>query len=94
MMATVPAPALDGIGMLRDEEWLYDYLSAVDPQQILPSRLRKEFKMPSYANLTEEDRRTLSAYLASLKVENWYLEEVKKAEHKKLTGESLKASNE
>lgn len=87
-MQSVPSPALDGIGSLRSETWLYDYLSAEDPQQILPSRLKTEYQMPSYAQLSEADRRTLAAYLASLKVEDWYLDEVKKSEYEKLTGET------
>lgn len=86
-MESVPAPALDGIGALRSEEWLYDYLSAEDPQAILPSRLKPEYRMPSYAYLPEEDRRMLAAYLASLQVEDWFLEDVRKAHHEKLTGE-------
>ena len=86
MMETVPAPILDGIGSLRTETWLYDYLSSSNPQKILPTRLKKEFGMPSYANLSEDDRRVLAKYLASLKVKDWYLEETKEAEYKKLTG--------
>ncbi len=86
MMASVPAPALDGIGAIRNEEWFYNYLSAENPQDILPTRLSNTYKMPSYAHLPEDDRRTLAAYLASLKVEDWYLEETKKAEYEKLTG--------
>ena len=45
---SVPAPALDGIGSLRSEEWFYHYFSAPDPQSILPSRLKAEYRMPSY----------------------------------------------
>jgi cbb3-type cytochrome oxidase cytochrome c subunit len=86
IMESVPAPILDGIGSLRSEEWLYQYLSAGDPQKILPTRLKKEYKMPSYASLPEEDRRVLASYLASLKVKDWYLEQTKEAEYKKLTG--------
>jgi sulfur-oxidizing protein SoxX len=85
----VPSPALDGIGMLRSESWLFDYLSAKDPQKIIPSRLKAEYRMPSYAEMPEEDRHTLAAYLASLKVKNWYLDEVKKSEYEKLTGKTL-----
>ena len=91
MMQNVPAPALDGIGSLKDEAWFYDYLSAEDPQAILPSRLKDEFKMPSYASIPERERRILAAYLASLKVEDWYLEEVKKSEYEKLTGKQYRA---
>ena len=86
MMETVPAPILDGIGSLRTEPWLYKYLSSTSPQEILPSRLKKKYMMPSYANLSESDRRVLAKYLASLKVKDWYLEETRKAEYEKLTG--------
>ena len=88
MMSNVPAPALDGIGSIRDEAWFYEYFSAEEPQSILPSRLKAEFRMPSYAHLPDEDRRLLAAYMASLKVEDWYLYETKKAEYEKLTGET------
>lgn len=86
MMESVPAPRLDGIGSLRDERWFFDYFSAPDPQAMLPSRLKAEFRMPSYAHLPLEQRRTLAAYMAGLKVEDWYLEDVRKAEYEKLTG--------
>lgn len=86
---SVPAPSLDGIGSLKTEDWLYEYLSAENPQAMLPSRLRTQYKMPSYAHLPEEDRRMLAAYLASLKVEDWYLDEVKRAEFEALTGETF-----
>ncbi len=85
-MQSVPAPPLDGLGMLRDESWFFEYLSASNPQEILPTRLKPRYRMPSFAELPEQDRRTLAAYLASLKVEDWYLEEVKKTEYEKLTG--------
>ncbi|RME95724.1 MAG: cytochrome c [Alphaproteobacteria bacterium] len=83
---SVPAPSLDGIGSLRSEEWLYRYFSAENPQQILPSRLKAKYRMPSYAHLSEAERRTLARYFASLKVRDWYLDEVRKAERRKLTG--------
>lgn len=83
---SVPAPALDGIGSLRSEEWLYQYLSSGDPQHILPSRLKPEYRMPSYADLPERQRRVLARYLASLKVKDWYLERTRAAEYEKLTG--------
>lgn len=86
MMENVPAPALDGIGSLRDEQWFFEYFSAENPQEILPSRLKEEYQMPSYAHLPAEERRILAEYMAGLKVEDWYLEEVKKAEYEKLTG--------
>lgn len=86
MMETVPAPILDGIGSLRSETWLYDYLSSPNPQAILPSRLKKKWSMPSYASIPEADRHLLAQYLASLKVKDWYLEQTKKAEYEKLTG--------
>lgn len=83
---TVPAPSLDGIGSLRTEEWLYRYFSSDDPQSMLPTRLKPEFKMPSYAKLSEQDRRLLAAYFSSLKVRGWFLDGTRKAEQKKLTG--------
>ena len=86
VLQSVPAPMLDGIGAIRDETWLYQYLSASDPQAILPSRLKKEYRMPSYAGLTDEQRRILAKYLASLQVKDWYLDQTKKAEYEKLTG--------
>lgn len=86
LTANVPAPALDGIGSLRDEQWFYAYFSAESPQAMLPSRLKKKYQMPSYAHLPEQERRLLAAYMSSLKVEDWYLEETKKAEYEKLTG--------
>ncbi|HTN93744.1 MAG TPA: cytochrome c [Gallionella sp.] len=86
MLQSVPAPMLDGIGSLRTETWLYQYLSSPDPQAILPSRLKKEYRMPSYAGLPDDDRRLLAQYLASLKVKDWYLDQTKQAEYEKLTG--------
>jgi len=83
---TVPAPSLDGIGSWRTEEWLYRYFSIDNPQSMLPTRLKEEFKMPSYAKLSEQDRRLLAVYFSSLKVRGWYYEETRKAEQKKLTG--------
>ncbi len=88
IMQNVPAPRLDGIGSIRDENWFYNYLSARNPQSILPSRLKKEFQMPSYANLPEADRKEMANYLASLKVKNWYLTETRKDEYEKLTGKT------
>lgn len=90
MMESVPAPALDGIGSLRDEKWFYAYFSAENPQEMLPSRLKPEFRMPSYAHLPDEERRLLAAYMSSLKVQPWYLEETKKREYEKLTGEKYR----
>ncbi len=87
-MQSVPSPSLDGIGSLKTEEWLFEYFSAPNPQEILPSRLKAEYQMPSFADLPEDERRTLARYFASLKVEDWYLEEVKKSEYEKLTGRS------
>lgn len=86
MLRSVPAPALDGIGSLRDQEWLYTYLSAQNPQEILPSRLKREYQMPSYAGMPEQDRRILAEYLSGLKVKDWYLKETRIAECSKLTG--------
>jgi sulfur-oxidizing protein SoxX len=85
-MQSVPAPMLDGIGSLRTEAWFYEYLSAPNPQLILPSRLKKKYQMPSFAAMPEGDRKIMASYLASLKVKDWYLEETKKQEQEKLTG--------
>lgn len=90
LIENVPSPALDGIGSIRDEEWLYRYLSASNPQEILPSRLKREYQMPSFASMPEDKRRLLAGYLASLKVQDWYLEETRKAEYEKLTGKEYK----
>ena len=87
VMQSVPAPMMDGIGSLKTEAWLYDYLSAPNPQLIIPSRLKKKYQMPSFASMPEQDRRIMASYLASLKVKDWYLEQTKKEEHDKLTGE-------
>lgn len=89
MMRKVPAPALDGIGSLHNEEWFYAYFSAENPQDILPSRLKQEFRMPSFASLPEEERRALAKYMDSLKVQDWYFPEVKKQEYEKLTGKKF-----
>ena len=88
VMQSVPAPALDGIGSLKEESWFFNYFSAKDPQAIVPSRLKPEFRMPSYAHLPEAERQLLASYMASLKVEDWYLEETKQREQEKLTGKS------
>ena len=89
---SVPAPALDGIGSLRSEDWLFRYFSAADPQGILPSRLKPEYRMPSLAALPEAERHTLAQYMASLKVKDWYLEDTRRAEYEKLTGKAYPAS--
>ncbi|VAY89320.1 Cytochrome c [mine drainage metagenome] len=86
IMQSVPSPSLDGMGDLRSEAWLYQYLSSTHPQALLPSRLKPEYRMPSFAMLPEQERRTLAHYLASLHVKDWYLEETKKSEYEKLTG--------
>lgn len=83
---SVPAPSLDGIGSLRSEDWLYRYFSSEIPQDMLSTRLKTKYKMPSYANLTEAERRTLAKYFASLRVKDWYLDETIQAEQKKLNG--------
>ena len=90
MMQAVPAPILDGIGSLRSEAWLYAYLSSPNPQEILPSRLKLQYRMPSYNTLPEKERRALAGYLASLQVKDWYLEQTKKMEYEKLTGKEYK----
>jgi len=86
MLQSVPAPMLDGIGSLRTETWLYEYLSSPNPQAVIPSRLKKQYQMPSYASMPEADRHILAKYLASLKVQDWYLQQTKQAEYEKLTG--------
>ena len=88
---SVPAPGLDGIGSLHDEEWFFKYFSAENPQAIIPSRLKKQYQMPSFAQLPETDRRILAQYMASLKVKDEYIEEVRKAEYEKLTGNTYVA---
>lgn len=88
MLQAVPAPMLDGIGSLRSRDWLFDYLSAPAPQRILPSRLKPQYRMPSYASLPQSERALLADYLSSLKVKDWYLQETRRLEHEKLTGES------
>lgn len=90
MLQFVPAPILDGIGSIHDEKWFYQYFSAPDPQAILPSRLKKKYRMPSFAGLPEHERRLLASYMASLKVKDWYLEETRKAEYEKLTGKDYR----
>ncbi len=90
IMQAVPAPSLDGIGSIRDESWLFSYLSSADPQSILPSRLKLQYRMPSFSTLSETDRRQLASYLSSLKVKDWYLSETKKMEYEKLTGKEYK----
>lgn len=91
MTLAVPAPMLDGIGSLRDEEWFFMYFSAENPQTIIPSRLKKKYRMPSFAQLPEADRRALAQYMASLKVKDECLHEVRKAEYEKLTGNTYVA---
>ena len=88
LRADVPAPKLDGIGSIRTESWLYSYFSASNPQTILPSRLKKRWRMPSYSEMSEHDRKILAKYMASLKVKKWYLEATRKAEYEKLTGKT------
>ncbi len=90
MLQAVPAPALDGIGSLHDENWFYAYFSAENPQFVVPSRLKKQYRMPSYAKLPEHERRVLAQYMASLKVDDWYLAETRKAEYEKLTGKEYR----
>jgi len=86
MTQRVPAPSLDGMGSFRDETWLYNYFSAENPQSILPTRLKEQYRMPSYAHIADSDRKILAAYIASLKVQDWYKEETNKARYEKLTG--------
>lgn len=86
IMQSVPAPALDGMGEFRDEEWLFKYFSAENPQSIIPSRLKRRYQMPSFSKIPEEDRRMLARYINSLKVEDWYKEKARKTRYEKLTG--------
>ncbi len=58
---------LDGIGSRRDAEWLERYLSAENPQEILPSAVKSIYQMPSFAAMHPQDRDDLVAYLVSLK---------------------------
>jgi len=85
----VPAPALDGMGRFRTEDWLFEYFSSDNPQQMQPTRLKDVYKMPSFAHLSEEDRRILAKYVASLQVEDWYFKETEKRRYEKLTGNPL-----
>lgn len=94
MLQAVPAPPLDGMGYFRDEEWLFQYFSSENPQDILPSRLKPEYRQPSFASMSENDRKALAKYIASLQVEDWYLEETKKRRYEKLTGKDYKNENE
>jgi hypothetical protein len=87
IMQSVPAPSLDGLGSFYTEEWFFDYFSAKNPQSIVPTRLKEEFRMPSFADIPELERRTLAQYMASLKVKDWYMEDTKKSEYEKLKGE-------
>ncbi len=82
----VPAPAIDGVGEFRDEAWLFNYLSQEVPQDILPSRLKPKYRMPSYAHLSVDERQTLAKYLATLKVKGWYLKDATKKRYEKITG--------
>jgi len=59
--------ALDGVGSRRDAAWLTHYLSAPNPQVILPSTQKAIYRMPSFAGLSEGDRADLVAYLVSLR---------------------------
>jgi len=52
----------------------------------LPSRLKPEYRMPSFADLPDGERRVLAKYMASLKVKDWYLDSARAAEYEKLTG--------
>lgn len=92
IMQAVPAPSLDGIGSLRSEQWLYKYLSSKDPQSILPSRLKKEYRMPSFASVPDDSRRALAQYMSSLKVKDWYAKQTKKSEYEKLTGKDYQTT--
>lgn len=58
---------LDGIGSRRDTAWLTAYLSAENPQEILPSQVKRIYQMPSFAAMDADKRTALVAYLSSLK---------------------------
>lgn len=58
---------LDGVGSRRDTEWLTRYLSAPNPQVILPSTQKKIYRMPSFAGMDPDDRAALVTFLVSLK---------------------------
>lgn len=58
---------LDGVGSRRTQDWLLRYLSAENPQLILPSTQKKIYQMPSFSFLPEQDRLDLVAFLTSLK---------------------------
>jgi hypothetical protein len=42
--------------------------------------------MPSFANLTVQERKDLANYISNLKVYDWFYEDAKKARYEKLTG--------
>lgn len=90
---SVPAPLLDGIGSLHDEAWFYRYFSAANPQDIVASRLKVEYRMPSLAGLSDDERRLLAKYMASLRVKDWYLATLRASEYEKLTGKAYPASH-
>ena len=52
------------------------------------------FRSPSYSTLPEVERRMLAEYLSHLKVEEWYLPEVRKSEYEKLTGKEYTGGDE
>ena len=58
---------LDGIGSRRDPDWLTRYLSAENPQVMLPSTQKKIYQMPSFTMIRGEDLEDLVAFLDSLK---------------------------
>ncbi len=60
-------PDLDGIGNRRDRIWLEAYLSAENPQAILPSKTDKYYQMPSWSKLSKEDRDNLISFLLAQK---------------------------
>ena len=90
LTVAVPAPALDGQGTFRSREWLFGYFSAENPQSILPTRLKLQYRHPSYADLPLEDRNVLADYMFSLKVEDWYRDETYSRRIEKLTGQKPK----
>ena len=71
----MPAPALDGIGSLRSENWFYEYFSVAGPAVHLAEPV--EGGIPHAVAGGPAGGATggsLAKYMASLKVKDWYLE--------------------
>jgi len=67
-LGNMPGPSLDGLGEVRSAAWLETYLSAKNPQEIVPSHFQRQFKMPSYRHLSNDDMDHLIAFLTGLRV--------------------------